>query len=83
VYFDGIVVHVRGNSGHVAKHTIYLALGINLQGHKELIGFWLGENEGAKFWLSVMTDMKSRGLHEIFVACIDGLSGFTPVSVVS
>jgi putative transposase len=76
VYFDGIVVHVRGNSGHVSQHTIYVALGVNLQGRKELIGLWLGENEGAKFWLSVLTDMKNRGLREIFVACIDGLSGF-------
>ena len=76
VYFDGIVVHVRGTSGRVAQHTIYVALGVNLQGHKELLGLWLGENEGAKFWLSVMTDMKNRGLRDIFVACIDGLSGF-------
>jgi putative transposase len=76
VYFDGIVVHVRGNNGHVTPHTMYVALGVNLEGHKELLGLWLGENEGAKFWLSVMTDMKNRGLRDIFVACIDGLSGF-------
>jgi transposase-like protein len=76
VYFDGLVVHVRGANGRVAQHTIYVALGVNLQGRKELIGLWLGENEGAKFWLGVMTDMKNRGLREIFVACIDGLSGF-------
>jgi putative transposase len=76
VYFDGIVVHVRGANGRVSQHTMYVALGVNLEGHKELLGLWLGENEGAKFWLSVMTDMKSRGLRDIFVACIDGLSGF-------
>lgn len=76
VYFDGIVVHVRGGSGHVSKHTIYVAIGVNLQGRKELIGLWLGESEGAKFWLGVLTDMKNRGLREIFVACIDGLTGF-------
>jgi transposase-like protein len=76
VYFDGIVVHVRGSSGHVSQHTIYVALGVNLQGRKELIGLWLGENEGAKFWLGVLTDMKNRGLRDIFVSCIDGLSGF-------
>ena len=76
VYFDGIVVHVRGASGHVTQHTMYVALGVNLEGRKELLGLWLGENEGAKFWLSVMTDMKNRGLRDIFVACIDGLSGF-------
>jgi transposase-like protein len=76
VYFDGIVVHVRGTNGRVSKHTIYVALGVNLEGRKELLGLWLSENEGAKFWLSCLTDLKNRGLHDIFVACIDGLSGF-------
>ena len=76
VYFDGIVVHVRGANGRVSKHTIYVALGVNLDGKKELLGLWLGENEGAKFWLSCLTDLKNRGLSDIFVACIDGLSGF-------
>ena len=76
VYFDGIVVHVRGANGRVSQHTMYVALGVNLDGRKELLGLWLGENEGAKFWLGVMTDMKNRGLRDIFVACIDGLSGF-------
>jgi transposase-like protein len=76
VYFDGITVHVRGTSGRVSQHTIYVALGVNLEGHKELLGLWLGESEGAKFWLSCLTDLKNRGLRDIFVACIDGLSGF-------
>src|SRR5918995_1694525 len=76
VYFDGIVVHVRGANGRVAQHTVYVALGVNLQGHKELLGLWLGENEGAKFWLGCLTDLKSRGLGDLFIACIDGLSGF-------
>jgi transposase-like protein len=76
VYFDGITVHVRGANGRVSQHTIYVALGVNLEGHKELLGLWLGENEGAKFWLSCLTDLKNRGLGDIFVACIDGLSGF-------
>jgi putative transposase len=76
VYFDGITVHVRSASSKVLQHTIYVALGINLEGHKELLGLWLGENEGAKFWLSCLTDLKNRGLQDIFVACIDGLSGF-------
>jgi putative transposase len=76
VYFDGIVVHVRGSSGQVSQHTMYVALGVNLEGRKELLGLWLGESEGAKLWLSVLTDMKNRGLRDIFVACIDGLSGF-------
>jgi putative transposase len=76
VYFDGIVVHVRAASGKVSQHTVYVALGVNLEGRKELLGLWLGENEGAKFWLSCLTDLKNRGLRDIFVACIDGLSGF-------
>jgi transposase-like protein len=76
VYFDGIVVHVRGENGRVSQHTIYVALGVNLEGRKELLGLWLSLNEGAKFWLACLTDLKSRGLQDIFVACIDGLSGF-------
>ncbi len=76
VYFDGLVVHVRGANARVTKHTVYVAIGVNLDGHKELLGLWLSENEGAKFWLSVLTDMKNRGLEDIFVACIDGLAGF-------
>jgi transposase-like protein len=76
VYFDGIVVHVRGASGRVSQHTIYVALGVDLAGKKELLGLWLDESEGAKFWLSCLTDLQNRGLRDIFVACIDGLSGF-------
>jgi len=76
VYFDGLVVHVRGGNGRVSQHTIYVAIGVNLEGHKELLGLWLAESEGAKFWLSCLTDLKNRGLRDIFVACIDGLSGF-------
>jgi len=76
VYFDGIVVHVRGESGGVSQHTLYVALGVNLQGHKELLGLWLAQTEGAQFWLACLTDLKSRGLNDIFVACVDGLTGF-------
>jgi len=76
VYFDGLVTHVRGVNGRVSQHTIYVAIGVNLEGHKELLGLWLAETEGAKFWLSCLTDLKNRGLDDIFVACIDGLSGF-------
>ena len=76
VYFDGIVVHVRGANGRVSPQTMYVALGVNMQGHKELLGLWLNETEGAKFWLSCLTDLKNRGLKDIFIACIDGLSGF-------
>jgi transposase-like protein len=76
VYFDGIVVHVRGSSGRVSQHTVYVALGVNLEGRKELLGLWLAETEGSKFWLNCLTDLQSRGLRDIFVACIDGLTGF-------
>jgi transposase-like protein len=76
VYLDGIVVHVRAEGGVVSPHTIYVAVGVNLQGRKELLGLWLSQNEGAKFWLSCLTDLKSRGLGDIFVACVDGLTGF-------
>ena len=76
VYFDGIVVHVRGANGRVLAQTMYVALGVNMQGRKELLGLWLNETEGAKFWLSCLTDLKNRGLKDIFISCIDGLSGF-------
>jgi transposase-like protein len=76
VYMDGIVVHARGSTGRVEQRTVYVAIGVNLEGHKELLGLWLGESEGAKFWLACLTDLKNRGLNDIFIACIDGLSGF-------
>src|SRR5919109_2581791 len=76
LYFDGIVLHVRGESGSVSQHTLYVALGVNLQGRKELLGLWLAQNEGAKFWLACLADLKNRGLNDIFVACVDGLTGF-------
>lgn len=76
VYLDGIVMHVRGDSGHVSQHTMYVAIGVNLQGKKELLGLWICETEGAKFWLSCLTDLKNRGLNDIFIVCVDGLTGF-------
>jgi putative transposase len=76
VYLDGIVVHVRGDNGRVSQHTMYVALGVNLLGKKELLGLWLSTTEGAKFWLSCLTDLKNRGLNDIFIACVDGLTGF-------
>lgn len=76
VYLDGIVVHIRGESGHVREHTIYAAIGVNFAGKKELLGLWLDETEGAKFWLSCLTDLKNRGLNDVFIVCVDGLSGF-------
>jgi len=75
VYLDCIVLKIRHNQ-HVIKKSMYLALGVNLEGHKELLGMWLAENEGAKFWLSVLTELKARGLEDILIACVDGLKGF-------
>ena len=65
VYFDGIVVHVRGTNGRVSQRTVYVAIGVDLTGHKELLGLWLSENEGAKFWLTCLTDLKNRGLRDL------------------
>jgi putative transposase len=76
VSLDGIVVHVRGDNGRVSQPTMDVALGVNLQGKKELLGPWLAEAEGAKFWLNWLTDLKNRGVADIVVVCVDGLSGF-------
>ncbi|ECI0414452.1 IS256 family transposase [Salmonella enterica subsp. salamae] len=75
VYMDCIVVKVRQN-GSVINKAVFLALGINTEGQKELLGMWLAENEGAKFWLNVLTELKNRGLQDIVIACVDGLKGF-------
>lgn len=81
VYMDCIVVKVRQN-GSVINKAVFLALGINTEGQKELLGMWLAENEGAKFWLSVLTELKNRGLQDILIACVDGLKGF-PDAIIS
>lgn len=75
VYLDCIVVKVRQDK-QVINKAVYLALGVNLEGHKELLGLWFSENEGAKFWLSVLTELQNRGVQDILIACVDGLKGF-------
>lgn len=75
VYMDCIVIKVR-QDGSVINKAVFLALGVNTEGQKELLGMWIAENEGAKFWLSVLTELKNRGLKDILIACIDGLKGF-------
>lgn len=75
VYLDCIILKIRQDK-RVIKKAIYLALGVNLEGHKELLGMWISENEGAKFWLSILTELKNRGLEQILIACVDGLTGF-------
>lgn len=75
VYLDAIVIKVKDNK-QVINKAIYLALGVNLEGYKELLGMWVSPNEGAKFWLSVLTELKNRGIQDILFACVDGLAGF-------
>jgi putative transposase len=75
VYLDAIVIKVKDNK-QVINKAIYLALGVNLEGHKELLGMWVSPNEGAKFWLNVLTELKNRGVQDILFACVDGLVGF-------
>lgn len=75
LYLDALVVKVRENK-QVINKSIYVALGINLEGQKEVLGLWISQNEGAKFWLNVLTEIKNRGVCDIFIACVDGLVGF-------
>ena len=75
VYLDCIVIKIRQDK-HVINKSIFLALGVNLDGHKELLGLWIAENEGAKFWLNVLTELQNRGVQDILIACVDGLEGF-------
>ena len=75
VYLDAI--HVKVRDGHtVRSKAVYVALGINHEGRKEVLGLWISENEGAKFWLHVVTELQTRGLKDILIACVDGLKGF-------
>lgn len=75
VYLDCIVLKIRQDK-RVINKAVYLALGVNLDGQKELLGMWLSENEGAKFWLGVLTELQNRGVKDILIACVDGLKGF-------
>jgi putative transposase len=75
LYLDALQVKIR-DEGTVRNKAIYLALGINLDGEKELLGLWISPTEGAKFWLGILTELKNRGVEDVFIACVDGLSGF-------
>jgi putative transposase len=75
IYLDCIHVKVR-DSGAVRTKAVYLAIGVNMDGHKEVLGLWIAQTEGAKFWLQVVTELKTRGVQDIFIACVDGLKGF-------
>ena len=75
LYLDAIQVKVK-DQGHVRNKAIYVAIGVNMDGNKEVLGLWISQTEGAKFWLHVLTELKNRGVQEIFIACVDGLTGF-------
>jgi transposase-like protein len=76
IFFDALRVNIR-DEGHVVKKSVYLALAIRLDGQKELLGMWIEQNEGSKFWLGVMNELKNRGLEDTLMVCVDGLKGFT------
>ncbi len=75
LYLDALVVKVK-DQGRVSNKALYLAIGINCSGLKEVLGMWASETEGAKFWLGVITELKNRGVKDLFIACVDGLKGF-------
>src|SRR5215212_7037858 len=75
LYLDALQVKVK-DQGRVSNKAIYLAVGVKMQGLKEVLGMWASENEGAKFWLSIVTELKTRGVRDVFIACVDGLKGF-------
>ena len=75
VYFDALRVKIR-DEGLVRNKAVYLAIGVRCSGHKEILGLWIEQTEGAKFWLRVMNDLKARGVQDILIAIVDGLKGF-------
>ena len=76
VFLDAIHYHVR-SEGQIVKKAVYIAIGINLDGKKDVLGMWVGENESAKFWASVLNSLRNRGVQDIFIACTDNLTGFS------
>ena len=75
VFLDAIHYHVR-SEGQIMKKAVYIAIGINMSGIKEVLGMWVGENESAKYWLSILNGLRNRGVEDILIACVDGLTGF-------
>ena len=76
VFLDAIHYHVRSD-GHIVKKAVYIAIGIDLDGHKDVLGMWVGENESAKYWATVLNSLRNRGIEDIFIACTDNLCGFS------
>ena len=75
IFLDAIHYHVR-EEGRIIKKAVYICMGVDMEGRKDVLGLWIGENESSKFWLSVINDLKNRGVEDILIACIDGLAGF-------
>ena len=75
VFLDAIHYHVP-SEGQVAKRAVYIAIGIDVDGRKDVLGMWVGEHESSKFWLNVLNDLKSRGVLDVYLFCVDGLNGF-------
>ena len=75
LYLDALYVKMR-NDGRVENRAVYVAIGIDMEGRKEVLGLWTSANEGAKFWLAVLTELRNRGVKDVFVVCVDGLKGF-------
>ena len=75
VWFDGLVVKVH-HDHQVLNKTIYLAIAIKMEGYKELLGIWIAKHEGASFWAQVLTELNNRRVKDVFVFCVDGLTGF-------
>ena len=76
VFLDAMHYHVR-SEGHIVKKAVYIAIGINMDGKKDVLGMWVGENESAKFWAGVLNSMRNRGVDDILIACTDNLTGFS------
>ena len=75
VFMNAIHYHVR-HEGRIVKRAVYIAIGIDMDGHKDVLGMYVGQNESAKFWLSILNGLKNRGVQDILIACVDGLTGF-------
>ena len=75
IFLDIIHYHAR-SEGQIVKKAVYIAIGINMSSIKEVLGMWVGENESAKYWLSILNGLKNRGVEDILIACVDGLTGF-------
>ena len=76
VFMDAIHYHVR-SEGQIIKKAVYIAIGVNMDGRKDVLGMWVGENESAKFWAGVLNSLRNRGVEDILITCTDNLTGFS------